>query len=63
VVRAQIKIACDAFKARQGAAARARLRGQLAGLIGLPRWLGKRQAIQAGRRVPLETIEQLLVKE
>lgn len=63
VVRAQLKIARDAFEARRGAAARARLRGQLAGLLGLPRWLRKRRAVQAGRRVSLEEIEQLLVKE
>jgi len=63
VMRAQIEIARDAFKARQGAAARARLRGQVAGLLGLPRWLGKRRAIQAKRKVSLDVIEELLVKE
>lgn len=63
VVRAQLKIARDAFAARRGAAARARLRGQVAGLLGLPRWLRKRRTIQAKRRVPLDVIEDLLVKE
>lgn len=63
VVSAQLKIARDAFEAQQGAAARARLRGQLAGLLGLPRWLGKRRAVQAKRRVSSEVIEQLLTKE
>jgi GT2 family glycosyltransferase len=62
VLHAQFQIARDALRARRGAAARARLRGQLAGLLGLPRWLRKRHAIQAGRRVSLEAIEQLLVK-
>ncbi len=63
VVRAQLKIARDAFEARRGAAARARLRGQVAGLLGLPRWLRKRRAIQAKRKVSLDVIEELLVKE
>ena len=63
VVRAQLKIAQDAFRARQGTAARARLRGQLAGLLGLPRWLRKRRAIQSRRRVSPEVIERLLVGE
>jgi GT2 family glycosyltransferase len=63
VVSAQLGIARDAFKARQGAAARARLRGQLAGLLGLPRWLGKRHAVQAKQRVSPEVIEKLLTRE
>jgi GT2 family glycosyltransferase len=63
VVRAQYRIARDAFRARQGAAARARLRGQLVGLLGLPRWLAKRRAVQARRRVSPEAIELLLVKD
>jgi GT2 family glycosyltransferase len=63
VVRAQLKIARDAFEARRGAAARARLRGQVAGLLGLPRWLGKRRAVQASRKVSLEVIAGLLVEE
>jgi GT2 family glycosyltransferase len=60
---AQLRIARDAFEARQGAAARARLRGQVAGLLGLPRWLRKRRAIQAKRKVSLEVIEGLLLDE
>jgi GT2 family glycosyltransferase len=63
VMRAQFDIARDAFAARQGAAARARLRGQLAGLLGLPHWLGKRRVVQAKLRVPFEMIEDLLLKE
>jgi len=62
VVQAQLRIAQDALKARQGAAARARLRGQLAGLLGLPRWLRKRHEVQVRRKVSNELIEQLLVK-
>jgi GT2 family glycosyltransferase len=60
VVRAQLKVTRDALKARRGAAARARLRGQLAGLLGLPRCLRKRRVIQARQRVPPEAIEPLL---
>jgi len=63
VLRAQLKIAWEALKAWRGAAARARLRGQLAALLGLPRWLRKRRRIQAARRVPLQVIEQLLIEE
>jgi len=63
IVRAQLSIARDALRAWRGAAARARLRGQLAGLLGLPRWLRKRRAIQARRKVSLEVIEGLLLKE
>jgi GT2 family glycosyltransferase len=63
IMRAQIRISHDALKAWRGEAARARLRGQLAGLLGLPRWLRKRHAIQARRKVSIEVIEELLLKE
>jgi GT2 family glycosyltransferase len=63
IVRAQLRISRDALKAWRGDAARARLRGQLAGLLGLPRWLRKRRAIQARRKVSIEVIEELLLKE
>jgi len=61
ILRAQLGITRDALKAGRGAAARARLRGQLAGWLGMPRFLRKRRAIQAARRVPLEAIEQMLL--
>lgn len=61
VMRAQWRIAHEALKAWRGEAARARLQGQLAGVLGLPRWLKKRQAIQRLSRVPLEMIEQQLL--
>jgi GT2 family glycosyltransferase len=41
----------EAARAWRGAAARARIRGMLAGLIGLPKMLRKRRAVQALRRV------------
>lgn len=60
IVRAQLRIAMEAARAFRGAAARARLRGQLAGLIGLPRVLGQRRAVQATRRVSIEYLESIL---
>jgi GT2 family glycosyltransferase len=62
VVRAQWGIARDALRAWRGQAARARLRGQIAGLLGWPKMLGKRRAIQAGRRVTDEYVESLLTE-
>jgi GT2 family glycosyltransferase len=60
VFGAQWRIARDALRAWRGEAARARLRGQIAGLLGWPRILTKRRAIQAGRQVADEYIESLL---
>lgn len=57
IMRAQAQLAWEALKAWRGAAARARLRGMLAGLLTLPKALRKRQAVQRMRRVPLEIIE------
>ncbi|MCS7260183.1 MAG: glycosyltransferase family 2 protein [Anaerolineae bacterium] len=63
VLRAQWRIARQALAAWRGEAARARLRGQLAGLLGLPRWLKKRPAVQCLARVPVEVIEQQLLAQ
>ena len=60
IAGAQLRIAADALRAWRGAAARARLRGQLAGLAGLPRWLAKRRRVQATRRVPEAYLLSLL---
>jgi GT2 family glycosyltransferase len=60
MLRAQLKITWAALRAWRGAAARARLRGQLAGLLGIPRLWAKRRAVQAMRRVPAAYIESLL---
>lgn len=60
IVAAQFKIAGDALRAWQGEAARARLRGQLAGLWNLPKWLAKRQAVQQTRRVDDAYLDSLL---
>ncbi len=51
IVRAQWRITRQALRHWRGAAARARLRGQLAGLMGIVKMWPKRRAIQAGRRV------------
>ncbi|MBE7550939.1 MAG: glycosyltransferase family 2 protein [Anaerolineales bacterium] len=60
IVGAQLKIAVDALRAWRGEAARARLRGQLAGLWGLPRWLAKRKSVQQKKRVDDTYLESLL---
>jgi GT2 family glycosyltransferase len=52
ILAAQLRITLDALRNWRGEAARARLRGQLAGLLGLPGQLRKRQLIQERRRVP-----------
>ncbi len=55
ILLAQLEIAVTALANFRGAAARARLRGQLAGLLGLPAQLRKRQIIQARRQVDDES--------
>jgi GT2 family glycosyltransferase len=60
LLRAQWTITREALQAWRGREARARLRGQLAGLLGLPRMLAKRRAIQAGRRVTWEYLQSVL---
>ena len=68
VLRAQWRVARNALRAsgvpffwrKRGEAAQARLRGQVAGLLGWPRLRRARRAKQATRRVPDEYIEGLL---
>ncbi len=60
IARAQLQISWEAIKAWRGAAARARLRGQLAGLLGLFKMLPKRRQIQANRRVDDESLTAVL---
>jgi GT2 family glycosyltransferase len=60
ILRAQGRLAWEALRAWRGAAARARLRGMLAGLWGLPRMWRKRQAIQKTRRISSDVLEKLL---
>jgi len=60
ILRAQLRITAEALRAWRGAAARARLRGQLAGLVGIPRMLRKRRAVQRGRMVDRAYLEHIL---
>jgi len=60
IIAAQLKVTIDALRNIRGEAARARLRGQLAGLFGLPRQLQKRQMIQLNRRVANPTLADML---
>jgi GT2 family glycosyltransferase len=60
IIQAQWQIAQDALHNLRGAAARARLRGQIAGILGLPRWLKRRDEVI--RRVSDEEIEAVLVQ-
>ncbi len=60
---AQVRIAAEALRAWRGEAARARLRGQLAGLWNLPRWLlTKRRPVQQKKRVSDAYLESLLTR-
>ena len=62
ILRAQLRIAGEALQAWRGEAARARLRGQLAGLLSLPKMLRKRRAVQASKRVDDDYLLSLLVR-
>jgi GT2 family glycosyltransferase len=57
---AQWRVAREALGNWRGEAARARLRGQLAGLLTWPRMLPSRRAIQRTRRVSIPYLENLL---
>jgi len=61
ILAAQARVTLDAMRAWRGASARARLWGQLAGLLGLPKVLGWRRTVQSGRTVSLSELERLLV--
>ncbi len=60
VLRAQLRVTMEALRAWRGAAARARLRGQLTGLLGVPRMLRKRAAVQRSRTVDRAYLESIL---
>jgi GT2 family glycosyltransferase len=63
IIRAQLKISYQALRAWRGEAARARLRGQLAGLLAAPGWLKKRSQVQASRCVSTAYLESLLQEQ
>jgi hypothetical protein len=60
ILKAQFDITKEALRHWRGEAARARLRGQLAGLWGIFKMWPKRRRLRRMRRVDLETLEQLL---
>lgn len=60
ILREQWKVTWDALKAWRGDAARARLRGQLAGVLALPKLLGWRKATQATRTATDAQLERVL---
>ncbi len=61
IAGAQLSIALDALRNCRGSAARARLRGQIAGLLGLPHVLRKRAVVQSRKRLHDAEIDRLLV--
>lgn len=61
IVKAQLSIAVDALRNCRGSAARARLRGQIAGLLGLPRVLQKRALVQSRKTRHDVEIDRLLI--
>jgi GT2 family glycosyltransferase len=61
IVRAQLRITWEALRAWRGEAARARLRGQLHGLLGLPRMLRKRRQVQRLRCVSDEYLRSVMM--
>ena len=63
ILRSQAGLALEALRAWRGAAARARLRGMAAGLLGIPHMLKKRGAVQAARRLSDDEVEALLSVE
>jgi len=62
ILRAQLHITLEALRAWRGKAAQARLRGQLAGLLSLPRMLRKRRAVQRSRTVGRAYLESILTQ-
>lgn len=62
ILRAQLNLTLEALRAWRGPAARARLRGQVAGLIGLWRMLPARRRIQAARKIDIQTLEARLTQ-
>ncbi|MFQ6100835.1 MAG: glycosyltransferase family 2 protein [Anaerolineae bacterium] len=60
ILRAQLRITAEALRAWRGAAARARLRGQLVGLLGIPKMLRKRRSVQSSRTIDQAYLESIL---
>ncbi|MBU0702797.1 MAG: glycosyltransferase family 2 protein, partial [Chloroflexi bacterium] len=62
ILRAQLGVTAEALRAWRGAAARARLKGQLAGLLGIPKMLRQRRAVQHSRTVDRAYLERILTR-
>ncbi len=60
ILKSQLSITRSALRAWRGQAARMRLKGQLAGLLGIPRMLRHRAQVQRTRVISHEALEQLL---
>ena len=60
IVRQQLHITWDALKAWRGVAARMRLKGQVAGVLGLPKMLRARAGVQAGRRIDALALAEII---
>ena len=60
ILRAQFQITWLALRTWRGPAARARLRGQVAGFLGLFKMLPSRRKIQASRRITNESLTSIL---
>ncbi len=60
ILKAQLTITRDALRAWRGAAARARLRGQLAGVWGIGKMWPKRRQIQTTRRLDDDSLTAVL---
>jgi GT2 family glycosyltransferase len=63
IIQGQLTVALAALRNWRGAAARARLRGQLAGLLGLPRQLQKRRVIQPRRQIEDQELARLMTAD
>jgi GT2 family glycosyltransferase len=60
IVKTQLRITRDAARAWRGQAARNRLKGQLAGVLGIPRMLARRAAVQRTRTISRADLLRLL---
>lgn len=60
ILLAQLRISWSAIRSWRGAAARARLRGQLAGLRGLFTLRSARRQVQNNRRLPIDKVTELM---
>jgi GT2 family glycosyltransferase len=60
IFAAQLQVATDGLRNLRGAEARARLAGQVIGVLTLPRVLAKRRVVQQRRRISDETLRERL---